>query len=401
MATLSELFISDIQKQNSEGGLDTMKAMQTGAQLAQVKLQKEQQAAQIQQKQQELQLAKLEKISTMFDNATKMEGSLKRAYVSGIPNAINALGMGDVFHPEVIKMGQAEPMALTYMAAKVQEDPSYLTKIVLPALGDMEKFGTLMASPEYSQFKGTQLTQEMAQDSISMLKKQFDIGNANAEKMARAQAAADATAANRGAGEKRFEKTNLIKLGEEIEKEGLVDWRISVNDLDRSVPGGLEGWKSGTKIPGISDGAGALPLNRLGGKGREVRLAAQALANQVLKARNGGAITPSEAERTLTELGMSPAVGEGGTWTGLIWKGISDEGTFVSGMRRAKRNLEGREQLKKNTYGKAAWSEATQGVTDINTAPRNVDLKAKARAYIEKFGRNAKGSAAALKVLGE
>lgn len=204
MAGFADMFIQQAMAQNEQAhNPNAGSGFMEGAQLAQHAEQLQQQQQQLKQRQQELQMAKLDKVGNWFEQAAKMDdGPTKKAFLNNyVPNGINALGLQDVFHPDSLKMAQTEPMALMYMRTKVQQDPNYLTDTLLPAAGDPEKFAALAASPEFQQFKGQQLTQPALQESLGSLKKEFDKGNTEQNKMLRAQVAAQVQA---GRQEKTF-----------------------------------------------------------------------------------------------------------------------------------------------------------------------------------------------------
>lgn len=200
MASLSETLVNaGLEGTNPEAGPATH--FIKGAELAMKANSLQQQQQQLEMKKQELQMSKIEKVGNWFETASKMEdGPAKKAFLSSyVPNGIQALGLNDLFHPDSLKMAQSDPLMLTYMKTKVQSDPSYLNSTLLPAAAQPDKWATLMASPEYAQFKGSNFTHEMLQDSVGLLKKEFDTGNKNAEAMARSKVAAAAQGIKSGA----------------------------------------------------------------------------------------------------------------------------------------------------------------------------------------------------------
>lgn len=105
MATLSEMFLSGIQKQEGTS-LDSASGAAVGAQLAQLQQAKVAQKAALQKQAQDLEMAKLEKIGGAFDTWAKMpEGAGKKIYAEKfVPNLIMSLGYQDKIHPLNLEM---------------------------------------------------------------------------------------------------------------------------------------------------------------------------------------------------------------------------------------------------------------------------------------------------------
>ncbi len=91
---------------------------------------------------------------------------------------------------------------------------------------------------------------------------------------------------------------------------------------------------------------------------------------------------------------MVPTIGEGGTWTGLTWKGTTSPDAFVNGMKRVRNIVAAKEKTFKNAYGDEAYSAVVGDVVGT------VDPKVKARKYLEQFP-NGKDAARAKQILGE
>jgi hypothetical protein len=149
----------------------------------------------------------------------------------------------------------------------------------------------------------------------------------------------------------RFDQSQMTKLADKVTNLGLPGLRTAVASMDKNIPGGLDGYKPGTPIPGISGADAALPTNRLSGKGNKLRGDALSIGNQIIKMRTGAAMSDGEAGRILSEIGFTPVVGEGGKWTGLVWNGKTSEESFINGMRRARENLNAQESVYRNAYG--------------------------------------------------
>lgn len=141
------------------------------------------------------------------------------------------------------------------------------------------------------------------------------------------------------------------KMTDKIVTLGLPSLKTAFKGLDTAIPGGIDGWKKGMKVPGISDGQAMAPANRLTGNASKVRMQAVSIANQILKLRSGAAINEAEADRIMSELGVVPLPGEGGKFMGVVWKGTTNEENFIQGMKSARAQIAGIEHAIRNNYG--------------------------------------------------
>jgi len=189
----------------------------------------------------------------------------------------------------------------------------------------------------------------------------------------------------------RFEQSQKTKLVDKINSLGLPALKSSFAELDSAMPGGIDGWKQGQKIPGVSGAEGALAVNRLKGQANKIRGAAASVGNQILKLRSGAAVSDGEAARTLAELGMTPVIGEGGTWTGLAFKGITSEEAFVNGMKRARAMVQNVESSYRNAYGGEVYDSVSAPLKS-KSAPKNFKMsngkeysEMQLRAYLQKY----------------
>lgn len=141
--------------------------------------------------------------------------------------------------------------------------------------------------------------------------------------------------------EKQQQKTeeqlrkDRIKYGKEMEKSGITDLVQAIIQADTLV-GGIDGDKN---IPGYGPAGTWNPARLAGGsKASEVRQAVAQIRNTILKARSGGAVTPSEATRLLEELGE-----------GTIY---SSEAGLRRGLRSVRDTLASKLQNYESAYGK-------------------------------------------------
>jgi hypothetical protein len=82
-----------------------------------------------------------------------------------------------------------------------------------------------------------------------------------------------------------------------LEDSGLTELYQQVKGVKALLP------EKGKDIPGFGYGVGTMPDILVSQTGVDLRQAIAGVRNGILKARSGGAVTPAEAERLLTELG--------------------------------------------------------------------------------------------------
>lgn len=100
-----------------------------GAQLAEHIQATQLQRETLEQKKQEIELQKFEKVSGLFDTASKMkDGGAKQSFQKNvIPKTISALGMDKYFEPAVVDMLQADPLIASAVAAEIRKPNGTLT----------------------------------------------------------------------------------------------------------------------------------------------------------------------------------------------------------------------------------------------------------------------------------
>lgn len=380
MATLAEMFINDVQQQNAQPLSKSDVGWHMGAQLAERQQQAQAAQAALQQKKQELELAKYEKVGSWFEAASKMpDGPDKKAFKENfIPNGIQAMGLQDKIHPMVLEMMTKNSKLATGVISAIRN-----REVPVSALGDPETI-----AKEYPHLLRLGSAQEIAALSAEY---PTEFGKAEEQALDR-EASVKAAGMRAGGTQERFDTKLKTSLADKVNALGIPDIKVSLNNLNSVVPGGLDGYKAGTALPGISGKDAALPTNRLSGKALQVRQAAQSVGNQVLKLRSGAAVTDGEAMRTLAELGMVPTIGEGGTWTGLTWKGTTSPEAFVNGMKRVRNIVAAKEKTFKNAYGAEAYKTVVGDIVGSD------DMKMKARKYLEQFP-NGKDADRAKKIL--
>lgn len=386
MATLAEMFIGDVQQQNQQPLSKSDVGWSMGAQLAERQQKAQEFQQQLKQKQQELELAKYDKVGSWFDAASKMpDGPDKKAFKENfIPNGIQAMGLQDKIHPMVLDMMTKNSKLATGVISAIRNK-----EVPVSALGD----------PETIARKYPNLLRLGSAQEIAALAAEYPTEFGKAEEQALDREASVKAAGMRAGGtQERFDTKrgdNLrTALADKVNALGIPDIKVALDELNGSVPGGIDGYKKGTAIPGISGGEAALPINRLSGRALQVRQSAQSVGNQILKLRSGAAVTDGEAKRTLAELGMVPTIGEGGEWTGLAWKGTTSPEVFINGMKRARNIVAAKEKIYKNAYGADTYK------TVVGEVVGSSDMKNKARKYLEQFP-NGKDADRARKILGE
>lgn len=335
---------------------DPVSAIKQGASLA-IQVEEMQQKRQdLVQKQQALEIAKYDKVGGWMEAWTKMpEGGAKKAFAEKfIPNGVQALGLQDKIHPLNLEAMLKDSKLATGVISWVRGggDPAILndpTKLMEAAPHLLQ----LGSADEIAAVGGNM------QDAVGKANEQ-SLDRKSQEKRA---ALAAQNAGARGSGiQDRFAAAQRTKLADKVNALGIPDIKVAIGELNGAIPGGIDGYKKGTPIPGISGGQALLPVNRLSGTAVQVRQSAQSVGNQILKLRSGAAVSDGEALRTLAELGMVPTIGEGGTWTGLTWKGATSEEAFVKGMKRAKNIVAAKEKTYRNAYGSETYDTVMQDV---------------------------------------
>ena len=109
----------------------------------------------------------------------------------------------------------------------------------------------------------------------------------------------------RGIEKDEVTKTKIVnesvrKISDAVSKTGITEVYKSLQNLDQTIPGGIDGKED---IPGVG-GLSNAPDFLLSSEGKKVRLYVAGVRNSILKARSGGAVTPEEADRLLEELGL-------------------------------------------------------------------------------------------------
>lgn len=369
MASFAEMIYGTAQNVAQDVGKGVPQALQAGAELAQKQETLQQSRAALEQKKQDMELAKFEKVGGWFESYAKMpEGAAKKAFGEKfITNGIQALGLQEKIHPL--------NMEAMIKDSKVAFGISEIIRNGGDArlLADPEAF--MKKYPEAQQLGAANEIAAVAGEYPEMLGKASEQARDRASAKERAVIAAEAAKA-RGEGiEGRFDQSQKTKLADKVTALGLPGLKTAVTSLDTNIPGGLDGWKAGQPIPGVTGAEGALPLNRLKGKANKIRGDALSVGNQIIKLRTGAAMSEPEANRILGEIGFVPTVGEGGTWTGLTFKGIMSEESFVNGMRRAKAAMQAQESVYKNAYGEDVYESVMKQPKGPSATDDMVEVK--------------------------
>lgn len=119
---------------------------------------------------------------------------------------------------------------------------------------------------------------------------------------------------------------------EKVDKAGLGELVGSFTDLRNKIDG-----YAGKDIPGTGLTAGS-PDWLLSNDGSDVRQSVFNVANSVIKARSGGAVTPQEADRLMTELGVYFSADDKGNLVPQISK-MRKDSSLVSGIDKVGRQL--------------------------------------------------------------
>lgn len=391
MADFAQMIYGTAQNVAQEQGKGVPEAAIKGTELAQKAENLGIEKTKLVQKQQELQVARFEKFGGFIDTYAKMpKGPARDAFGKHfIPNAVTALDLSDKIDPLVVDMMLKEPALGPYLKSQINRG-----KMNVSILADAQKVGEVY--PEAIKFAAAQgitpkgISEYVASNSSDLLEAE-DKALGRKNQVDAAQAAAGVRA-------EEFETNKKTQLADKVNQAGLPGLKTSLAELDSAIPGGLDGWKPGTDIPGISGASAAIPVSRLSGRAAKVRSASVSVGNQLLKLRNGGAISDGEASRLMAELGIVPTIGEGGSWLDITFKGTTSPENFVNGMKRARNIVGSIEGTYKNAYGEKIYNEVMK-----TTTPTTAISKDKAQRYLDQYGAkypNHPEVLAAKKVLG-
>lgn len=270
-----------------------------------------------------------------------------------VPARVRAYGLDSTYSQDTLDLLAKSPEARAKLTGLELDLTSRINNGELTLAGARDEFRKVMSDP----------SQLIGLDTDRLVRaEQFAIGQKTTLEAAKQRA--EAGEKKSGEIQGRFEQSQKTKLVDKITALGLPSLKTAVAELDEAIPGGIAGYKVGTKLPGISGADAALPVNRLSGKALKIRGSAQSVANQILRMRSGQAVTDSEAGRVLAELGFSPVIGEGGTWTGIAWKGTTSPENFINGMRRANNMLVEQENTFRNAYGPEIYDKVSPPLKD-------------------------------------
>lgn len=390
MPSFADTFIQEAFRANAAAkDPNAGSGFKLGAEIAQHAEQVKMQQVQVQQKQQELEQAKLAKLVDFVKDARNYQNAGDRnRYLKGAVGLRNTLGIRPEVMPDeqIASFGSDENMGrIASLEAAIGRGELTMTDATAIA-ADPQRFGAVVPIPADA-IKGS--------PDLNEAQKQF-LDRQSTERAAQARAG---QAEQRQVGtQTRFDQGQKTKLADKVTALGIPGLKSALGSLDSNIPGGIEGYKSGTPIPGISGADAAIPMNRLKGAANKVRGDVMSVGNQIIKLRTGAAMTEAEAMRLMTEIGLSPTIGEGGTWTGLAWKGTTSEASFINGMRRAKGILGAQETIYKNAYTPEVYDSVVPPDTRKSDEPKfDVNGHMMTKAQMQKFvSANPKDPAAAV-----
>lgn len=155
--------------------------------------------------------------------------------------------------------------------------------------------------------------------------------------------------------EQKLDK-DVQSLSARLEKSGLSELDAVLNNLLPEIP------ESGD-IPGAGLTA-ALPNFVLSDSGKRLRQGVTALQNVVLKARSGGAVTPQEADRLLSELGIGVTRSDEELRTGI-------KNTIATLQSKKANILAGFDEQAKQEFARRGGSVTPIGATQMVTIRNN------------------------------
>lgn len=315
-----------------------------GAQIAQHAQEMQLKREELERKKGELEGAKYEKAIEAIQKGHTLQGQAKNNYYNKVlPTYMGALGVADAFPPETLQFVTSAPENMARLNTIV-DDVRNGKRSIQDARGLMTDLVSFMdVPPSYEEAK------KLEEDFIEADKTRI---GANAQRDA---LMATNSRFQQGQSQARDFQTqgNKEQLTKTRLQYGLQGIENSLSEIDKIVPGGLENWDK-TPIKGVSGKDAKLPIKQLDAEGRKNRQIAQGLANQLLRMRSGGAVTPEESTRLLSEIGMDLAVGEGGGWT-TVFKGTNSSESFVNGIRNVKKTTDRVNGELRNTFGSETY----------------------------------------------
>lgn len=363
MASFAEMMTQSALTEGGKQGDGLAQAFQGGAELALKKEATMQAQQQLQLKKQEIENNKFDKIGGFFDTLAKMpEGPAKKAFSKGfIPKAIAGLGMADKIDPTVLEMMTSDTNLNTYLRSEITAGRMSVADLQNPDLVAKKLPEALRNT------SAAQITAAM-QDAPEQYVKATEEGAKNSATAAAAQAEESRFQRGQAATENRDIRSSKEDLSKQRNTLGIPSLVKSFKEVDALIPGGIDGYKPGTPIPGVSGADSNVPMNWNSPSGIKMKQAAEGVKNQILKLRSGGAVSDGEATRLLTELGMKSAIGEGGGWT-AIFKGTPSANTFANGMKSAREKIKAVEENFARGYSPEVYKAVAGNDTLLDQTP--------------------------------
>lgn len=365
MASFAEMIYGTAEKGISKVGDNVPENFARGADLALRQEQLMQQREELNSRKLQLGLQQNKDVLDVLEMAQKTQDPNMQKMILDkvLPAKVRGYGLDSMWSSDVIEALQKSPEARAKAIG---------TRMVLEEKVSKGEMTAAQALDEYQKTMNDPIMFSQTDADKIYEASKFNTGEKG--KMAAAKIRGDQ---GNGRGEQiqgRFSQSQKTKLADKINSLGLPGMKSAFTELDGALPGGIDSWKPGQKIPGISGAEGALPVNRLTGNANKVRGAAASIGNQILKLRSGAAVSDGEAVRTLAELGMVPVVGEGGTWTNIAWKGVTSDEAFINGMKRARGLVQSVEDTYRNAYGSDVYDSVSPPIKTGGGKSSNPDL---------------------------
>lgn len=216
-------------------------------------------------------------------------------------------------------------------------------------------------------------------------------GEANIRKTEADTKAAEATAANGGMSgyqQTQLEEQRRNRLNTDIEQYGKMIDSTGLTDLGTALHGlnqVMSKYKATDDLPGIGVTGGMTPNIFVGEAGRELRQAAIAIGNNLIKARSGAAVSNQEAARLAQELGLDIS----GDTPKLIG---TNEDSFRRGMANAENLFNAKQQAVRASFSPEAVAEydRRRAALSAPVAVEQLDLSKMSDADLEAIARGGK-----------
>lgn len=339
--TLAQMFIGDILKQNEKRD-DTAALWNSAANVAEIQIKKEKQAAEIAKAQQDLTNHRIEQFHKDLMEVTKYKDPLaQKNYMKMMKARREVWGLQELYSDETMDalLIPEEFGKHVTMAREVQNPKSpYFGKpeLAMKTMNDPVKRAGIVSTP--SEAWGDK------PDESADINKAFNQYLNRQNELVAAGQKAEGT-------QGRFDEGKQIDLTKELIKNKIPQVGSMMSKVNNLVPGGLDGWKDNSALPGFEGMDSRRPINELKGNALKLRQAAEGVKNLMMAQVSGQNVTADEAVRVMAMIGMVPSYDQNGILKDFTLKGTGNKAAFVNGMRQIRDMFDGVMNTYRAGYG--------------------------------------------------